>query len=144
MPPVGIEPTTLERGVVVIPKAKSGRAYSVPLVPAMVELLTRRKANANGSEYVFPGRRGGPRSEIRSAWDRVRKTAGLEDVRLHDLRRTLGSWQVAAGVSLPIIAKGFDHSNLATTQIYARMNLDPVRAAFTTATTAMLTAGGVK
>jgi len=67
----------------------------------------------------------------------------LHDLRLHDLRRTLGSWQAATGASLPIIGKSLGHKSLAATQIYARLNLDPVRASINKATDAMLTAGGV-
>lgn len=62
---------------------------------------------------------------------------------MHDLRRTLGSFEAAAGVSLPIIGKSLGHKSASTTAIYARLDLDPVRAAMTAATTAMLTAGGV-
>ena len=69
--------------------------------------------------------------------------AGFRDLRLHDLRRTLGSWQAATGASLPIIGKSLGHKSLAATQIYARLNLDPVRASINKATDAMLTAGGV-
>ncbi|HIB43543.1 MAG TPA: recombinase XerD, partial [Nitrospina sp.] len=53
--------------------------------------------------------------------------AGLKDVRIHDLRRTLGSWQAASGSSLPIIGKSLNHKNPSTTFIYARIDLDPVR-----------------
>ena len=67
--------------------------------------------------------------------------AGLPDLRLHDLRRTLGSWQAATGASLPIIGKSLGHKSLAATQIYARLDLDPVRASVNKATDAMLLAG---
>jgi integrase len=52
---------------------------------------------------------------------------GLIDIRLHDIRRTLGSYQAMTGASLPIIGKTLGHKNQATTQIYARLNTDPVR-----------------
>jgi len=65
------------------------------------------------------------------------------DLRLHDLRRTLGSWQAATGASLPIIGKSLGHSSIQATQIYARLNLDPVRASVSRAQEAMLLAGGV-
>ncbi len=65
------------------------------------------------------------------------------DLRLHDLRRTLGSWQAATGASLPIIGKSLGHKSLQATQIYARLDLDPVRGAVNKATDAMLLAGGV-
>ena len=74
---------------------------------------------------------------------RENPNAGFRDLRINDLRRTLGSWQAATGASLPIIGKSLSHKSLAATQIYARLNLDPVRESVNKATDAMLTAGGV-
>lgn len=65
-------------------------------------------------------------------------------VRIPDLRRTLGSWQAKIGASLAIIGKSLNHKNTATTAIYARLDLDPVRASMERATAAMLTAAGLK
>jgi integrase len=65
-------------------------------------------------------------------------------VTLHDLRRTLGSWQAKTGASLAIIGKSLNHKSPQATLIYARLDLDPVRASVNTATAAMLEAGGVK
>ena len=70
--------------------------------------------------------------------------AGLRDLRPHDLRRTLGSWQAGAGVSLPIIGATLGHKDAKSTQVYARLHLDPVRAAVAKATDALLIAGGMK
>jgi integrase len=69
--------------------------------------------------------------------------ARLVNIRPHDLRRTLGSWQAAAGASLPIIGKSLGHSSYGATLIYSRLNLDPVRASVNAATRAMLVAGGL-
>ncbi len=52
---------------------------------------------------------------------------GLIDLRLHDIRRTLGSYQAITGASLPIIGKTLGHKSQQSTQIYARLNDDPVR-----------------
>jgi hypothetical protein len=60
------------------------------------------------------------------------------------LRRTLGSWQAITGASLSIIGKSLNHSSVATTAIYARLNSDPVRESLARATSAMLTAAGLK
>ena len=68
----------------------------------------------------------------------------IPDLRIHDLRRTLGSWQAKTGASLAIIGKSLNHKNQSTTAIYARLDLDPVRAAVNTATTAMMEAGGLR
>ena len=59
------------------------------------------------------------------------------DLRIHDIRRTFGSYQAMTGASLPIIGKSLGHKSLKATQIYARLNLDPVREAMEKATQAM-------
>ena len=68
----------------------------------------------------------------------------MGDLRLHDLRRTLGSWQARTGASLAIIGKSLGHKSHQATRIYSRLDTDPVRDAMETATAAMLAAGGVK
>jgi integrase len=67
-----------------------------------------------------------------------------DDLRIHDLRRTLGSWQAKTGASLAIIGKSLNHKNQNTTAIYARLDLDPVRDSVNAATSAMMAAAGVK
>ena len=88
------------------------------------------------------------------AIDRARKIAEqlkidtedcrMDDLRIHDLRRTLGSWQAKQGASLAIIGKSLNHKNQQTTAIYARLDLDPVRASVNAATAAMMEAAGLK
>jgi integrase len=70
--------------------------------------------------------------------------ARLPDLRIHDLRRTLGSWQAKTGASLMIIGKSLNHKSPSATAIYARLDLDPVRQSVNTATAAMMEAGGLK
>jgi integrase len=91
---------------------------------------------------------------LESALDRARvvakelnlntEGARIKDVRIHDLRRTMGSWQAKSGASLIIIGKSLNHQSQQTTAIYARLDLDPVRASLEKATSAMLGAGGVE
>lgn len=64
----------------------------------------------------------------------------MTDLRIHDLRRTLGSWQAKTGASLGIIGKSLNHKSHQATAIYARLDLDPVRQSVNTATQAMLAA----
>lgn len=71
-------------------------------------------------------------------------TYDMTDLRIHDLRRTLGSWQAKTGASLPIIGKSLNHKSQQSTAIYARLDLDPVRQSVNTATTAMLDAARPK
>ncbi|MBI4293645.1 MAG: tyrosine-type recombinase/integrase [Betaproteobacteria bacterium] len=69
--------------------------------------------------------------------------ARISDLRIHDLRRTLGSWQAATGASLPMIGRTLAHKNVSTTAIYARLSLDPVRESMQKAAAAMMAAGGL-
>jgi integrase len=129
-----------------IPETKNGEPQTVHLPAAAVEILERRKDEATGP-WVLPGGRKnmtGHLSSPKAAWTRLCKRAGLADLRIHDLRRTLGSWQAASGASLPIIGKSLGHKSPSATAIYARMNLDPVRASVNIAVAAMLAAGADK
>lgn len=112
-----------------IPDTKAGRPHTLPLPrPVVDELL--KLPRLEGNPYVFCGRWGRKNlNNVSKPWRRIRNEAGLTDVRLHDLRRTLGSWMVAAGASLPLIGKTLNHSQPSTTAIYARLELDPVREA---------------
>jgi integrase len=126
-----------------IPETKNGQALTVHLPAEALEILGRRQTESEGNPWVFPGGKKNPDEHLKgpeAAWRRILKRAGLDDLRMHDLRRTLGSWQAATGASLPIIGKTLGHKSQATTQIYARLNLDPVRRSVDTAVSAMLAA----
>jgi integrase len=69
--------------------------------------------------------------------------AELADLHVHDLRRTQGSWQAAMGISLAIIGKSLGHADLKSTQVYSRLQIDPVKDAVSKATGAMLAAAKV-
>ena len=71
----------------------------------------------------------------------VKLPAGLMDIRLHDIRRTLGSYQAITGASLPVIGKSLGHKSQQATQIYSRLHLDPVRESMERATDSIFTAG---
>jgi len=125
-----------------IPETKNGTPQTVPLVGPVLEiLLDRRKATS--SFFVFPGRKSGSGhlEEPKRAWKRICQAAGIEGARIHDLRRTMGSWQAMTGASLPIIGRSLNHKDASTTSIYARLDLDPVRTAMEKAAEAMLEAG---
>ncbi|CAE6506967.1 Recombinase XerD [Nitrosomonas nitrosa] len=125
-----------------IEATKNDTPQTVTLSPEAVEVLQNRKSD--DSEFVFPGNgKSGHLQEPRKGWERILKSARINDLRLHDLRRTLGSWQAKTGASLAIIGKSLNHKNQNTTAIYARLDLDPVRDSVNTATSAMLAAGGL-
>ncbi|MBV5306437.1 MAG: site-specific integrase [Desulfobulbaceae bacterium] len=107
--------------------SKNKSIMLVPLVGEVLEILTRRRLTAS-SVFVFPSYgKTGHMVEPKAGWDRIKKTAGLVDVRLHDLRRTMGSYQTISGASTAIVGKTLGHKSPASTAVYARMTLDPVR-----------------
>jgi integrase len=129
----------VEEKVWVIPDTKAGRGHTLPLPSAVIEILNSIPRLA-GSPYVFPSHgKTGHLVEPKSAWARIRERAGLADLRIHDLRRTVGSWLAAQGESLTMIGKVLNHSQPSTTAIYARLHLDPVRAAMDRNVDQMLT-----
>jgi integrase len=108
-------------------ESKNREPMTIPLVAPVVEILLRRKQLAR-SIFVFPGSgKAGHLVEPKSGWTRIIHRAGLKDVRIHDLRRTLGSFQAIGGASTAIIGKSLGHKNPQSTSIYSRLSLDPVR-----------------
>ena len=136
------EDVDLARAVWIIPAndSKNKSPVHVPLVPEAIEVIRARLAAAGDREFVFPGRYGkGPLVEIRKPIVAVFKAAGFKakDIRLHDLRRTFGSWQAIGGSSELLIGKSLGHRNTRSTAVYARLTLDPVRKSVERATNAM-------
>lgn len=141
-----------ECGHLVEPKKGWKRIFDRDELTQLNQLIIQ----AGGSFKPLPGKKAG--KEIYETMDtqllRARATAialglsteGLRipDLRIHDLRRTLGSWQAITGASLPVIGKSLNHKSHQATLIYARLDLDPVRLSVERATGAMLQAAGVK
>jgi integrase len=128
----------LDRAIWTIPQTKTGQ-HVVPLTAQAIDVLKRRQGN--GSEYVFPAHHnGGALKDPMRAWRDVLKRAGIGDLRIHDLRRTMGSWQTMQGASRPIVGKLLGHAREETTAIYGRLDLTPVRESAEAATAAMLAA----
>jgi integrase len=138
------EDVNLREAVWIIPKTKNGESQRVALSTEAVQILQERKQQKIvNAVWVFPGAgKTGHLVEPKRAWQALMKDAGLEeDLRIHDLRRTLGSWQARAGASLTIIGKSLGHKSQQATAIYSRLDLDPVRASVEQATAAMIEAG---
>ncbi len=106
---------------------KSGRPHYLPL-SAQALAFMRQAPEVSGNPFLFPGLRGnGHLVNIDKAWRRVRAAAGISDVHLHDLRRTVGSWLAQSGNSLHLVARVLNQTTPATTATYARFAQDQVR-----------------
>jgi len=110
----------LERQELRLPDTKSGRPHVIHLSPEATHVF-RGLPRQQDCPSVFPGRFDKHRKDIKGQWERVRQKAGLEDVRLHDLRRTVGSWLAQQGTPIQVIGKILNHSHPAVTAVYARL-----------------------
>jgi integrase len=132
------EQMSFEDALWTIPDTKNGTPHRVPLVPRALDILAERYRERYGP-WVFPGRgQKGHLVDPTRAWRRVTERAQLPDVRIHDLRRTLGSWLAASGTSLAIIGKTLGHKSPQATSIYARLGTEPVAASMIAVTERML------
>ena len=117
-------------GTVALPGRKGGKREPHPVSSAALIVLTVVQ-RVPGSPYVLPrssdSQRHISREVMESAWGRVRWRAAIEDVRLHDLRHTVGTYGAQAGVSAFIVRDLLRHTNISTTGRYANFDMDPVR-----------------
>jgi integrase len=102
---------------------KQATTHCVPISDAARRLLaTMREQADDGVEWLFPAiRKSGHRTDIDDAWNALRKTAGIPDVRLHDLRHSFASVLASQGLSLPVIGALLGHSSPTTTHRYAHL-----------------------
>ena len=137
------EEINLEMNLWRVPDTKNGDPLNVPLVPEAVAILQERNPQPQG--FIFAGESAtGHISPPKERWRKLLERAELEDFTIHDLRRSLGSWQAIGGASLAVIGKSLGHKSADATMIYARLSIDPVRQSVTSATSAMLVAAGMK
>jgi integrase len=112
-----------------LPDSKTG-AKIVPLsAPALVVLSTLPRLKSNPFVIPSPRLKGKPLVNLEKPWLAVRKKAGLEQTRLHDLRHAYGSMGAGVGFGLPIIGALLGHTQASTTQRYAHVQTDPMKAA---------------
>jgi integrase len=119
-----------ERGMLFLPDSKTGKKAVVLNTVAMT-ILQRLEPIG---KYVIPGDPGPngedrPRADLKRPWGLIKHHAGLEGVRIHDLRHTHASIGAGDGLGLPIIGKLLGHKNVTTTARYAHLDVDPVRRA---------------
>jgi integrase len=111
-----------------LPDSKTGQ--KVLVLGAGVIALLKELRRVDGSPLIFPSAVGGVTPiSIQKVWDKVRKAAGLDNLRLHDLRHNFASAAVSSGQSLYVVGKLLGHSQAQTTQRYAHLAPDPMRQA---------------
>lgn len=131
----------LERGLWQKPSAhtKSNRIHRLELEGPALETLKAMASRKSHSVFLFPGstekRRKsapidintkepasiGPRADLKRPWAAITTLAGLEGVRLHDLRRTLASFMLSGGSTLATVGKALGHTQASTTARYATL-----------------------
>jgi integrase len=117
-----------DRGEARLPDSKTG-AKTLHLPPPAIAVLADLP-RLDGNPYVIAGQKeGAALVNLEKPWRAIRKAAGLDDVRLHDLRHAFASVAASSGMGLPIIGKMLGHSQPATTARYAHLESDPVKAA---------------
>ena len=118
-----------DRKVLRLPDTKSGQPQELALSQTALAILQAAPPEA-GNPYIFPGAVAGQHFvNVTKAWHRIRKAAKVEDLRIHDLRRSFGAYMTQAGIDLNVIKEALRHSAIATTLIYARLGQDAPRAA---------------
>ena len=131
----------LEGGLWEKPSAhtKTKRQHRLELDGPALDLLKAMATRKSHPVYLFPGNpklrrkdapvdiktgkpKGiAPRADLRHPWEAISALAGLEDVRLHDLRRTTASFMLSGGASLATVGKALGHTQASTTQRYATL-----------------------
>lgn len=120
------EHVDFERALLLLPDSKTGRKTIVLNAPALAVLAEVPRLGA----YVIAGNEPDkPRADLHRPWKLVAKRAGLEAVRVHDLRHTYAAFGAGSGLGLPVIGKLLGHREAATTQRYAHLDNDPLRRA---------------
>lgn len=129
----------LNNGFMYLPDTKNSEPMQVPIIGQLRDLLKKIKRNEK-SDWVLPSSKSksGHLEDPKRPWQDLLARAGIENLRLHDLRRTMGSYQAITGASTNIIGKSLGHKSTSATMVYARLSADPVRESMQKATDKML------
>jgi integrase len=121
------ENVNFSRREIYIPDTKNDTSHTVPITPHLDEILKDLPRQKN-NPYVFCGRKKASHLvNIDKAWGRICERAGFDNLRIHDLRRTVGSWLGDLGYSPYIVKKVLNHAVPDITGVYTRVGQDPIR-----------------
>ncbi|MBN8812313.1 MULTISPECIES: tyrosine-type recombinase/integrase [unclassified Sphingomonas] len=111
-----------------LPDSKTGAKVVHLGGPAM--RIIAMVPTVEGNPYLLPGKKDGTHvTDLQAVWVRIRKTAGLEDVRIHDLRHSFASIGAATGDSMLIIGALLGHRSAKTTERYTHLSDHPLKSA---------------
>jgi integrase len=117
-----------QRHMIRLPTSKTGK--KTIYLSAAAEAVIASVRRIDGHPFVFPGYEPGkPRADLNNPWRAVRKAAGLDRARIHDLRHSFASFGAGKSLGLPIIGKLLGHTQAATTARYAHLDADPLHRA---------------
>ena len=118
------EHVNFRQNSLLVPRSKSGRPHHIILNASAIALLkSLERVPGNRKPFIFVSPISGrPFHSLYSPWHRIRIRAGLNDLRLHDLRHSYASFLVNRGVSLYVVQGLLGHSQIRTTQRYAHLN----------------------
>jgi integrase len=117
-----------ERSLLLLPDSKTGRKTIVLNSPA-VTVLDALKPEKDNPFVIIGAKAGTHLTDLDRPWRIVCAHAGIEGVRIHDLRHTFASVGAGASLGLPIVGKLLGHTQASTTQRYAHLDADPLRQA---------------
>ena len=111
--------------IIMLPDSKTG-PKPIYLSDPAVALLRQQHKRSEDQAFIFPGRSAGKHiHNLRKPWARICAKAGLDGVRVHDLRHTAASLALGSGSSLAIVGRLLGHSQAQTTLRYAHLEADP-------------------
>lgn len=105
-------------------RTKNGEAFTLVLLPEVMQELERFVGKAKGEDLIFCGRRPDTPMCIEKAWHMALKNAAIEGAVFHSLRHTHASWLAQQGAPLLAIAESMGHKSLAMTKRYSHLCID--------------------
>lgn len=122
------EQIDFERGIAFLPDSKTGKKPVYLSAAALAVLATIPKVEGN-PHIIVGAKKGQPRVDLKKPFAAIRKAAGLQKLRIHDLRHSFASVGAGASLGLPIIGKLLGHKVATTTARYSHLDADPLRRA---------------
>ncbi|MBZ0187443.1 MAG: site-specific integrase [Candidatus Obscuribacterales bacterium] len=125
-------------------QSKNSQSQSIVLTEVELEILSRRqKAQGADAKFVFPSTgKTGHVTDVKKSWASFLGRANIEDLHIHDLRRSLASWMASTGANVSVIRSALNHKDVKTTlTVYARANKESELAARKLAHKTMLELG---